>query len=545
MFPAHRLLRAWLSCCLLMTIFANEVAGMDSATPVAGGDKTVVTDAGPVRGTNEDGYRLFQGIPFATPPVGDLRWESPQPVEPWTEARDATSPGNWCVQPEDAPGGLGGGSEDCLYLNVTAPVTATAEHPLPVMVWIHGGGFVSGAGSIFDARRLAVQGDVVVVTVNYRLGIFGFFGLEGLPNSGAFGLEDQIAALQWVQRNAAAFGGDPDNVTLFGESAGGMSTCALLASPMAEDLFHRAIVQSGACTIDWPNDGIFAGAEAGSLWGSIATLNELGNAVAASVGCDAASDRLACLRQTAADDLMAIPLVMAYGRVSYGNDVLPENPAEVMRAAGALPVPVMMGITRDEGRTFVSFDPEPITDARFAALLGKAFGDGASAVEQAYPLSVHASPGLAWAAAMTDRVWACPTLENLELLATETTVYAYEFADRDAPSLFPFPPDLPGGAYHGSEILSLFDLPIPGFDPGMTADQLELADVMIAYWANFAHQGDPNGDGLPAWEPFTTNDSPPFVQSLAPGADGVHPIDFAARHQCAFWATVEDALPAS
>jgi para-nitrobenzyl esterase len=127
----------------------------------------------------------------------------------------------------------------------------------------------------------------------------------------------------------------------------------------------------------------------------------------------------------------------------------------------------------------------------------------------------------------------------------ETSVYAYEFADRDAPSLFPFPPDLPGGAYHGSEILYLFDLPIPGFDPAMTVEQLELADMMIAYWANFAHHGDPNGAGLPVWPPFSTSDPPPFAQSLAPGPEGVHPIELAARHQCSFCATIADAPPAS
>jgi para-nitrobenzyl esterase len=538
-------LRAWLCCCLLLAFSAREVLGLERTTPVADDAAIVETDAGPVRGRIEAGYRLFEGIPFAAPPVGDLRWQSPRPVEPWSEPRDATAPGEWCVQPASAPGSLGGGAEDCLYLNVTAPMTATAETPLPVMVWIHGGGFISGAGSIFDARRLAMQGDVVVVTVNYRLGIFGFFGLEGLPNSGAFGLEDQVAALQWVQRNAAAFGGDPGNVTLFGESAGGMSTCALLTSPRTDGLLHQAIVQSGSCLIDWPANGIFPGQEAGSLWGSAAELDELGAAVAASVGCDEAADRLACLRQTPPDTLMESPLAPAYGRVSYGNDVLPENPADVMRAAGALSVPVMMGVTRDEARTFVSFDPEPITDERYAVLMAEAFGDSATAVEQEYPLSGYASPGLAWAAAMTDRVWACPNLENLELLSAETTVYAYEFADRDAPSLFPFPPELPGGAYHGSEILSLFDLPIPGFDPGMTDDQLALADTMIAYWANFARHGDPNGPGLPDWSAFALGESPPYVQSLAPGPDGVGPVAFGDEHRCAFWATVEEPASAA
>lgn len=541
MFSARRLWRAWLCCCLMMTVFANVGAGKERATPVAPGAETVETDAGPVRGTIDDGYRLFQGIPFAASPVGELRWLSPQPVAPWSEPRDATAPGSWCMQPVSVPGGLGGGSEDCLYLNVTAPLSANTEQPLPVMVWIHGGGFMSGAGSIFDARRLAVRGDVVVVTVNYRLGIFGYFGLDGLEGSGAFGLEDQIAALQWVQRNVAAFGGDPGNVTLFGESAGGMSTCALLTSPPAAGLFHKAIIQSGACTIDWPNNGIFAGVEAGSLWGPASDLHELGALVAAGVGCDGELDILACLRQAPADDLIQSPLAMVYGRVSYGNEVLPEDPAAVVRAGEALAIPVMMGVTRDEGRTFVSFHPEPVTEARYEALLDDAFGARASEVAEMYPLSDFASPALAWAAVTTDRVWACTTLENLELLAREAPVFGYEFADRDAPSLFPFPPDLPAGAYHGSELLSLFDFEFPGFAVEMTAEQIGLADTMIAYWANFAHHGDPNGAGLPAWPRFGEGAGVPEVQSLALGPEGVGPVDFAAAHRCGFWATIDEA----
>jgi para-nitrobenzyl esterase len=178
----------------------------------------VQTDAGPVRGTVTDDHRLFQGIPYAASTAGELRWRPPQPARPWTQVRDATRPGPMCPQQPSSYADVASVAEDCLCLNVVVPRTAGPQRP--VMVWIHGDGAI-GAGSFFDARRLATVGDVMVVMINYRLGIFGAFGYPGLEGSGAFGLQDQQAALGWVVRNAAAFGGDPGNVTVFGESYGG------------------------------------------------------------------------------------------------------------------------------------------------------------------------------------------------------------------------------------------------------------------------------------------------------------------------------------
>jgi para-nitrobenzyl esterase len=227
----------------------------------------VRTDSGPVHGTVTNEHRIFSAIPYAAAPVGELRWRPPQPPEPWSTPRDATKPGARCPQlPSAEFGSPGSVNEDCLSLNVTTPWPADPDRQKPVMVWIHGGGFFGGAGSDYDARRLAVGGDIVVVTVNYRLGLLGFLGHPNLGDSGNFGLQDQQAALRWVRRNAAAFGGDPNTVTLFGESAGAWSTCVHLASPTAAGLFHRAVVQSGSCMMDWPNNALFPGTPAGSPW---------------------------------------------------------------------------------------------------------------------------------------------------------------------------------------------------------------------------------------------------------------------------------------
>jgi para-nitrobenzyl esterase len=217
--------RHWMRAVLAVTV-VGVVAGSPgtAADGTHSGGAIVRTDSGPVRGAVTPEYRTFQGIPFAAAPVGELRWRSPQPPQRWSHIRDATRPGNRCAQ------GAGAGTpsvhEDCLYLYVTTPRSTGHGRLRPVMVWLHGGGSSYGTASEFGAHRLAVGGDVVVVTTNYRLGVFGFFGHRTLADSGGFGLEDQQAALRWVRHNAAAFGGDPGNVTLFGESGGAFDVCA-------------------------------------------------------------------------------------------------------------------------------------------------------------------------------------------------------------------------------------------------------------------------------------------------------------------------------
>ncbi|MGH8902575.1 MAG: carboxylesterase/lipase family protein [Egibacteraceae bacterium] len=503
-----------------------------------GASAIVRTDSGPVNGTVTDAYRAFRGIPYAAPPVGELRWRAPQPPQRWSAPRDATKPGSRCPQLASTEFDFAGSvNEDCLYLDVTTPRPARPDRLKPVMVWVHGGGFTNGAGSDYDARRLAVGGDVVVVTVNYRLGLLGFLGHPSLADSGNFGLQDQQAALRWVRRNAAAFGGDPGNITLFGESAGALSACAQLTSPAAAGLFHRTVMQSGSCMIDWPNNAILPGVPAGSPWTARSEVEASGSSVAASLGCADPATAAACLRRVPVSDVLTAGQTARLGP-AFDTPVLPANPARALSEGRFHQVPVISGTTRDESRLFVPlFSDTPIPPERYRGLLDEAFGDRAEHVAARYPLSAYDSPGLAWAAVTTDRVWACPTLTGDRLLAKRAPTYGYEFADRQAPAIFPLASGLPLGAYHGSEVAYLFDL--VDVDASLSADQQRLSDQMIRYWTRFAATGNPNGPGLPHWPRVEdTGSAGPPIQSLAPGADGIRLVDLAAEHHCDFWSNL-------
>jgi para-nitrobenzyl esterase len=499
----------------------------------------VETDAGPVRGTVTDEYRLFQGIPYAASTAGERRWRPPRPAPAWTQPKDATRPGSMCPQQPSSYAEVASLEEDCLCLNVTTPRAAGPQRPRPVMVWIHGDGAI-GAGSFFDARRLATVGDVVVVTINYRLGIFGAFGYPGLEDSGAFGLQDQQAALRWVARNAAAFGGDPGNVTVFGESYGGLSTSAHLVAPESAGLFHRAIIQSGFALMDLPAGGIFPGLPAVAWygWRASAEVEALGAAVAPPLGCADPATALACLRGVPVQELFAH--AQPFQPYGFGNRVLPEVPAQALRDGRFHRVPVISGSTRDEHRLFVGLfrvlAGQPVTREQYPTLLGDAFGEHADQVQARYPLSAYPTPNLAWATVLTDRMWARSTVTQHRLLAEHVPTYAYEFADRHAPMYLPFPEDFPPGAFHAAEVPYLF--PDQPFQHASSPDQRRLSDQMVRYWANFARTGDPNGAELPPWHPFVDVQPVPHVQSLAPGTDGIEPVDYAAEHQLDFWSSL-------
>jgi para-nitrobenzyl esterase len=506
---------------------AQAAAGRPGAQPlplVAG------TDKGTVRGMYAGNAREFLGIPFAAPPVGALRWRPPQPASPWAGVRDATKPGSTCAQTGSIATGVPATStaEDCLYLNVYAPRTA-GHRPLPVMVWIHGGGLTGGAGSIYDGSVLAPKGGVIVVTINYRLSAFGFLALPSLDNEGAsgdYGLMDQQAALRWVQRNARAFGGNPRNVTIFGESAGGASVCANMASPAAAGLFSRAIAESG-CLLPAP---------------SRQAAQQQGSALAASLGCTDPATAAACLRTKPAASILQAENGMSWAPVA-STPVLPLQPAQAFATGRYDHVPLLQGTNHDEGRFFAAlgFDAlgKPLTAAQYPAVIQAAYGANAPAVLARYPLSAYPSPDLAYAQVFTDSVFSCPALEADNLTAG-SGVYAYEFSDPSPPNDFGLTFSFPLGAAHSTELQYVFGkIPGLGTTPPFTAAQLALSDQMISYWSRFAATGNPNtgpdGGTTPHWPRFSA--VRPAIQELVPDGTAPEPAaQFAAAHQCAFWA---------
>jgi para-nitrobenzyl esterase len=506
-----------------LAIGAALVSVLAGAAPLTSANPVVRTESGSLRGQEVDGYRSYQGIPYATAPVGELRWKAPQPLRPWRGVRDATAPGARCAQNASAVSGTAGStSEDCLYLNVTAPTGS--QRNLPVLVYLHGGGLSTGAGSDLSARRLATDGHAVVVTLNYRLGVFGFFGTPGLAGSGTFGLQDQQAALRWVQRNIRAFGGDPRRTTLFGESGGGDSVCGQLVSPAARGLFSRVMIQTGTCSTANPVDALIPGAGAKvASWQPVSSVNASGATVAAQLGCPAAA--MDCLRKVPVARLLSDPAVASvYWSPAYDTPTLPEHPAAAV-AAGHYPrIPVMIGTTKDEGTLLVALAGGPRDLSAYRALLQRAFPDHAGEVERAYP---GVDPAAAWAAVVGDRAYVCPNQETERTLARRVPTYAYEFADERAPLIFDVKSSFPLGAYHASDVPYLWDDPKGSSAFELSRPQRELSDTMIDYLARFAATGNPNGFSTPYWP---RNSKP---QVLAP--DRVGPADTAAAHHCDLW----------
>jgi para-nitrobenzyl esterase len=509
----------------------------------------VVTTSGPVAGVASPAGQAFLGIPYAAPPTGTLRWRAPQPPAPWTAVRDATRLGNICVQNlsfNPALGMAGGapvvGEEDCLNLNVYAPANTVATSRLPVMVWIYGGGFVLGWSGQYDPSALAQNQDVIVVTINYRTGVFGFLAHPALDaespargGSGVFALLDQQLALRWVQGNIARFGGDPTRVTLFGESAGAFSACYQLASPGAAGLFQRAIMESGSCTS--PVSVI-----------SAADANAGGQLVAEGLGCTDPVTAIACLRNksvsalaTAAADRLGLLGPNSWSP-AYGNPVLPRRPVDAFANGTYNHMPVINGTNHDEGRLFTDLQNlagNLVTTASYTSIIGNLFGAAAPQVLVAYPVQAYASPGIAYAAVLTDAVFACSARTFDRLLAPRTSVYAYEFNDPEAvttipqlPLSPPIPFTTPLHAYHASEIAYVFDTATILADPaGFAPEQKLLSQQMQTYWGSFARSGVPKAS--PIWPKY--NPTVDIYQELQP--TGTAPNNtFATDHKCAFWA---------
>ncbi|MGW4567743.1 carboxylesterase/lipase family protein [Streptomyces sp. NPDC004561] len=505
--------------CALTAVLATAWSALPPTEPARPAATTVRTDYGPVRGAAHDGYRTFEGIPYAAPPVGGLRWTPPHRATPWSGVRDATRPASACPQPAgEVPGGST--DEDCLHLNVTTPDGAGPAHPRPVIVWLHGGGLTTGAGGSYDAHRMVTRGDVVVVTVDYRLGTLGFLAHGGLPGSGTFGLADQQAALRWVRTEIGAFGGDGHNVTLAGESAGGFSVCAQLASPAAVGLFDRAIIESGPCT--GRPDRPFAPSSV-----PVSTARAAGADLAAKVGCGAARDVMACLRRVDVPRLLAAQEIDQ--QPAHTTPLLPSDPAAAIAAGRFHRVPVLVGNNHDEGNGWAGGIVQaghPVTPATWPGVVASFFPSPgqAKAIVREYP--VHGTDGgPVFGAVIGDADFACPTARTGSLLAAHVPVWRYEFADEHAPPLTSGTPPFPLGAPHASELPYLFDL--GGRPRDLTAAQHRLADTMIDYWTRFARTADPNGPSSPHWPRQT-------VLSLAP--DHIVPTRTARlRHHCTFW----------
>ena len=547
-------LRAQVLLCLVTVVALHA-----SLLSTADASPAIVTKSGPLKGIQTPTTNEYLGIPYAVPPVGNLRWTPPQPFGKWHGVFQATQFGNFCTQPES---GSTFGSEDCLTLNVYTPrekKNQNKHHGLPVMVWIHGGSLVTGGGGFYDPTRMVEQGGVIVVTINYRLGLLGFFAHKAIDEEchlkGNYGLMDQQLALRWVKRNIGAFGGDSKRVTIFGESAGGQSVYSDLASPTAAGLFQRAISESGSYIQFqdyWAPISIVPLAQAETIGTSLVPS---GTELANSVGCT--SQTAQCLR-----DVPASTLVLAEPAIIYpfvDGKILKRSPTAAFASGQFNRVPVISGGNHDEYRLFVAEQYDAtghplVTEADYESAVGTLWGGfGATFVTEifsvVYPLANYPiipsipgdpspSPGIALGASGTDGIFACPERNGVALLSAWVPTYAYEFNDEDAYLVFsefpspPFPPiTFPLGTAHFTEVPYLFD--VFSTPSNFTPEQQQLSESMISYWTRFAATGNPNSAGQPVWARYSS--ATDEFQSLVPPTPTVE-ATFDSEHFCSsFW----------
>ena len=465
---------------LLALVFAKAVAIAQPAP--------VKVNEGTLLGTTENGLTIYKGIPFAAPPVGDLRWKAPQPAAKWSgiRAADKFAPGP--IQGGNIPSGK---SEDCLYLNVWTPAKA-ANEKVPVLVWIYGGGFNAGATSEsnYNGAALAKKG-VILVSIAYRVGQMGFLAHPDLskenPNhvSGNYGLLDMIAGLQWIQKNIAAFGGDPKKVTIFGESAGGITVSQLCASPLAKGLFTGAISESGG-SFGPPRVTTYPGENMKRLKDAEAA----GEAYAKGAGYNSIAD----LRKVDADKLpagrgLAWPIIDGY--------VIPDDQYKLYEAGKYNETPILVGYNSDEG---ASFSP-PKTPEEYISGVKARYGKFADDLVKAYPPGTGAvektARDLARDAAFGWHTWSWARLVGNKGRSKAFYYYFDQHPDYPAGS-----PRAGSGSPHGQEVAFVFGVLNPN-NPQTTKTDLEISDQMSTYWTNFAKYGDPNGPGVTQWPAFS------------------------------------------
>jgi para-nitrobenzyl esterase len=493
-------------------------AGADAPTDTAtSGCETVMTANGPVEGVMEGATCSYAGIPYAAPPTGPLRWKAPQPPASWTTPRPSAI-ASGCPQPV-SDFGIASEDEDCLYLNVWAP-KSPASSGKPVMVFVHGGSFLYGSGGfpLYDGTNLATATGNIVVTLNYRLGALGFLSSALLraedssnPSTGAYGILDQLAAFQWVQKNIAAFGGSASNVTIFGESAGGTSMFIHLASPKSRGLFQRVMVESGAAA-----DGYVAIPEV--------IADGFGSIFATAMGCTDSATLLTCLRALPVAKMLP-PVTGVEWWPAIDDFIVSENPLTLFSAGTFNKVPTLLGNNKNEGTLFTYAAP-PTDQASYEALENTNFPGNGAAVVAEYPISNYGGSYFEAASdALTDGVFLCPTRQVARAITMSgTPTYRYDF---DHAVSFPLIPNL--GAFHGSELFFVFGNKILGF-AGLQTDELPLSHEMMAYWGRMAETGNPNGMGAFAWPEYNLTTEPEIVLDLTLSTETE-----LKKAQCDFW----------
>jgi para-nitrobenzyl esterase len=471
----------------------------------------VSVDGGRILGISDNGnLKQYHGIPYVAPPTGDRRWAPPGPLIPWDGVLDASTPGIDCSQPVGPEGSFFGGAadfaqgEDCLRLNVWTRAETQADR-LPVMVWIHGGGLTTGSGASYPGETLTSKG-VVLVTVNYRLGPFGFLAHPELSArygvSGNQGLRDQIAALRWVKDNIALFGGDPDNVTIFGESAGSYSMSLLQASPVAKGLFHRVIGESGAAFQPmWHLNKATSYAM---------SAEELGSQFGAALAGEDGEASLAGLRQRSSAEVMAAfqsdPAFSNYDSLAIvDGEVIPDEVASIFAAGEQADVPVLIGSNADEGTAFIDYFTPGFGEGQdgFKAYARATIPEADDTLELLYPATDAEEAVTSWGHLFADQLFTYPMRAWARSMSSvDSPAYLYWFTWQP-----PIPEREKYRSFHAAEIAYVFGS-LDGFNATPTEADRQFSDTLSDVWVQFAKTGNPNGAGIAEWPAFSaTNEA--------------------------------------
>jgi para-nitrobenzyl esterase len=492
--------------------------------------QTVTAPVGEIIGARDGGLVLYQGIPYAKPPVGKLRWAAPEPVKTSQQPFQANSAGNECVQKAIfwRPGKTASWTEDCLTLNIYAPASGGAN--LPVFVGFHGGGSVNGAKTDWDPRELAEAGNLVV-TINYRLGALGFLALDELnkeskdgESSGNYGDLDKLEALRWVKTNISAFGGNPERVTIAGQSAGARGVCYAVASPEAKGLFQAAVMESGR---DCPSVSNQEAVKSGEKF-------------VEAIGCKDDADKLACLRsKTPAEILDAQTKSKMTIATVYGGSAQPKPALEAFKSGDFNKVPLIVGNTRDETRVFIyeanDLLDQPVDQAQWENEVKMRLGAKADQAFAIYGEAASKAPGLALGSLDAEQKYICPTSLALEALSKWTQVHAYEFADVTAP-IRPYanvPSSFDLGVPHSAELPYVWgEDTVPG---GLTSEQKKLSEIMRTFWVNL---GSPEGlKGAVDWPIYTPDSLKRIVFKAGGQTEIISDVDYRKNRHCELFAT--------